>query len=68
MDRGSLVEPTATLGQCALAGCALPGVAQDGVKTPFKVAATRWCRALAAAALLAALLLGPARWLTGLAG
>ena len=40
MHRRSLFETTATLGLGALAGCALPGVAQDGVKTPFKVAAT----------------------------
>ena len=40
MHRRSLFETTATLGLGALAGCALPGVAQDGVKTPFKLAAT----------------------------
>jgi len=41
MDRRSLFETTATLGLGALAGCAVPSVAQqDGVKTPFKLAAT----------------------------
>ena len=40
MDRRSMLNTSATMAVGAVAGCALPGTAQQGVKTPFKVAAT----------------------------